>query len=125
MIAPAFTPGISGIGLHRPAASIDLRADRRFSVEVAGVLKLTDVKSAVYVITVLDISKSGLRVCCPVAIATGASVQVTCCDTVIAGEVRYCRQEGAEEFYVGIKADRGAAGEIDLQRFLEPIARCI
>jgi hypothetical protein len=123
MIAPAST--LSGIGFHRPPASIDLRADRRFTVEVAGVLQLGDVKSAVYVVTVLDVSRSGLRVCCPVPVATGSRAEVSCCDTVIAGEVRYCREDAANEFYVGIKADQGAEGGIDLKPFLEPIARFI
>src|SRR5579862_8447862 len=123
MIAPAST--LSGICFHRPPASIDLRADRRFTVEVAGVLRLGDVRSAVYVVTVLDVSRSGLRVCCPAPVSTGARVEVTCCDAVIAGEARYCREAGAGEFYIGIKADHGAEGGIDLKPFLEPIARFI
>lgn len=104
------------------AASVDLRADRRFSVDLGGVLQVKGSGIAIYVVTVRDISKSGLRVSCPASLPDGTRVEVACCDTIIAGEVRYSREVFADDFYIGIKADQGG---IDLRAFLKPIARCV
>ena len=100
--------------------TIDLRADRRFTVEVGGVLQVEGSASSVYVITVRDISKSGLRVSCPVGLREGIRVEVDCCQTRIEGEVRYCQEVFADDFCIGIKADRS---NIDLAPFIEPIVR--
>ena len=54
--------------------SIDLRADRRYTVDVGGVLRIEGVPASVYVVTVLDVSKSGLRVRCPISIPVSARV---------------------------------------------------
>jgi len=104
-------------GFSGTPTSVDLRADRRFNIDVAGVLQVVGAVGAVYVVTVRDISKSGLRVSCPVSLSDGLRVEVSCCDTSIYGEVRYSRAVGADDFYVGIKGESG----IDLAPFLEPI----
>ena len=103
--------------------SIDLRADRRYTVDVGGVLRIEGVPASVYVGTVLDFSKSGLRVRCPIPIPVGARVAVECCNTQISGIVRYAREEAPDEFTVGIKA--AGTGGLDLTLFLLPIARCL
>ena len=109
---------------HSPRLpSIDLRADRRYAVDVGGVLRIEGVPASVYVVTVLDVSKSGLRARCPISIPVGTGVTVTCCDAKISGEVRYVREQELDEFTVGIEAT--ATGGIDLTLFLLPIARCI
>lgn len=102
---------------------IDLRADRRYMVNVAGVLRVEGLAMGVYVVTVLDVSKSGLRVSCPISVPAGTRVEVTCCDTNIIGEVRYAREVGANEFWLGIRADKGTG--VDLTSFLQPTARCL
>jgi hypothetical protein len=66
-------------------SGIDLRADRRYTVDVGGVLQIEGIPASVYVVTVLDVSKSGLRVSCPVSIPVGAQVTVACCNTSISG----------------------------------------
>jgi len=109
----------SFLGFRGTPSNIDLRADRRFNIEVAGVLQVVGTASAVYVVTVLDVSKSGVRVSCPDSLSEGTRVEVACCDTCISGSVRYSREVAAGEFYVGIKAGT----DIDLAPFLEPIVR--
>jgi hypothetical protein len=110
----------SGVAVRSALSRIDLRADRRFTVEVGGVLHVEGSTSAVYVVTVRDISKSGLRISCPVPLRDGIRIEVDCCHTRVAGEVRYCREVFADEFHVGIKADERG---IDLAPFLESILR--
>lgn len=94
-------------------------------VNVAGVLRVQGIGTNVYVITVLDVSRSGLRVSCPITVPAGSRVEVTACDTDISGEVRYVRDVGTREFWLGIRADKGAGEGIDLTSFLQPIARCL
>ncbi len=95
-----------GHAQHLPS-NIDLRADRRYTVEVGGVLQVADVPAAVYVVTVLDVSKTGLRVRCPICVPVGARVAVECCSTSIPGEVRYAREDAVDEFTLGIRATSG------------------
>jgi len=110
----------------RPARSnIDLRADRRYTVDVGGVLQVEGVPTAVYVVTVMDVSKLGLRVSCPVSIPVGTRVEVGCCDTTIFGQVRYASEVGPNDFYLGIRADKNGDGGLDLTLFMLPIARNI
>ena len=106
-------------------ASVDLRADRRYMVNVAGALQVEGLATDVYVITVLDISRSDLRVSCPISVPAGSRVTVTACQANIIGEVRYTREVGPNEFWLGIKADKGADGGLDLTPFLQPITRCL
>jgi hypothetical protein len=69
-----------------------------------------------FVITVIDISKEGLRVRCSRALPEGTRVEVNCRGTRIQGEVRYARGMSASEFHVGIHARTvsGLSTEVDL-----------
>lgn len=76
-----------------------------------------------FVITILDISKEGLRVRCSRPLERGTRVELKCRQTRIAGEVRYARGIDANEFHVGIQATSVSGetngvsqgtGEIDL-----------
>lgn len=104
-------------------SKIDLRADRRYTVDIGGVLRIEGGPASVYVVTVLDVSKSGLRVSCPVSIPVGTHVAVACCNTSIFGEIRYAREVAVDEFTIGIKAL--GSGGVDLTLFLLPIARSL
>lgn len=103
--------------LPAPAPNIDLRADRRFPVDVGGVLQVVGVSTDVYVITVLNVSRFGLRVSCSVPLHLWTQVEISCCETLVRGEVRHSTEVGYDEFQIGILAQ----SEIDLTRFLEPI----
>ena len=64
----------------------------------------------VYVVTVLDVSKSGLRVSCTSALPAATQVEVKCHGAGVRGEVRYCRDVKKNEFHLGIKADGASSG---------------
>ena len=109
---------------HSPRLpGIELRADRRYTVDVSGVLRIEGVRAGIYAVTVLDVSKTGLRIGCPISMPVGTQVTVACCNAKISGEVRYAREVAPDEFTVGIKA--AANDGIDLTLFLLPIARCL
>ena len=114
-----------GLALGRLASNIDLRADRRFTVDIGGVLQVKGTPKDIYLVTVRDVSKSGLRVSCPICVPEGSRVELTCCDTIISGEVRYAREESLDEYCLGIRADSTTSGGLDLTLFLEPITRWI
>jgi|HubBroStandDraft_1064217.scaffolds.fasta_scaffold910145_1 hypothetical protein len=100
--------------------SFGLRTNERFAAKVPAVLQIPAAHGATYLVTVLDVSKTGLRVCCPTAISVGTRIEVKVLGATVKGTVRYVR-EVDHEFNAGIEADvvekqvRGAQnGEIDL-----------
>jgi hypothetical protein len=96
------------------------RRHRRFEMEMAGLLRITGVAGGIYMITVLDVSKSGLRIQCSRALDHGTRVEIQCHDFSIFGEIRYSRGMAADEFHVGIEAtgvrtaEGPLSGEVDL-----------
>ena len=97
------------------------RRHERFAFEKPGILRLEKVHGGLYLITVLDLSKSGLRVNSPKAVARETRVEVQCLGRRVSGVVRYTREVGPREFHVGIEADRAesngtvwSAGTLDL-----------
>lgn len=80
------------------------RRHDRYVVETPGILRLQNTRGGIYVITVLDVSKSGLRINCPTAVPYGSRVEVQCKGAKVFGTVRYTREVGYE-FHVGIEAD--------------------
>ncbi|HLX44112.1 MAG TPA: hypothetical protein VKR43_11790 [Bryobacteraceae bacterium] len=101
---------------------MEKRSDRRYPIEEAAVMRVEGVAGGVYVVTVLDVSKLGLRVSCPVALPLGTRVKVSCHGADIIGEIRYARDVERDGYYLGILADALARaghlqdGEIDLTR---------
>jgi hypothetical protein len=96
---------------------IDLRADKRYIVNVGGILEVEGLPQDTYDVTVRDVSRSGLRVSSPISIPAGTRVAVTSGQTNIVGEVRYARAVGVKEFWLGIKVDLSPSGGIDLAAF--------
>jgi hypothetical protein len=103
-----------------PAASENLRRHARHVVEAPGLLRLQETRGGIYVVTVLDVSKAGLRIVCPTAIPSGSPVEVKLHGARVFGTVRYAREVGYE-FHLGIEADRveapvgiSAGPELDL-----------
>ena len=82
----------------------DQRRHDRYVIEMPGVLRL-DGARGVFLVTVLDLSKSGLRFRSSRTFPAGARVEVKCGDKRIFGVVRYAREVG-HEFNVGVEADR-------------------
>jgi hypothetical protein len=86
-----------------------------------GVMRIQGKPDHVYVVTVLDVSKSGLRVSCASALPVATQVEVKCRGAGVTGEIRYCRDVKPAEFNLGIKAYEAssgagpqAAGRVDL-----------
>jgi hypothetical protein len=105
---------------HR-STPLPRRKEPRNPTDAAGILRLEDHPEGVFMVTILDVSKSGLRVRCPTGREPGTRVEINCGTARIAGTVRYTREVEPNEFNMGINADRvsrddflGAAEEIDL-----------
>lgn len=83
-------------------------------------MRVEGVAGGVYVVTVLDVSKFGLRVSCPIALPLGTRVKVACHGAEIGGEIRYARDVDRDGYYLGLRADtifqsgQPQDGEIDL-----------
>ena len=97
------------------------RRHERFAFEKPGILRLERVRGGLYLITVLDLSKSGLRVNSPRAVPRETRVEVRCLGRTVSGVVRFAREVGPREFHLGIEADRAeadgtvwSAGTLDL-----------
>ena len=76
-------------------------------------MRIEGVPGGVYVVTVLDVSKVGLRVSCPVAMPLGTRVKVTCHGADIVGEIRYARDVERDGYYLGVQADQvSRAGQV-------------
>jgi hypothetical protein len=63
-----------------------------FVVKVPGILRIPEARSSSYLITVLDSSKMGLRISCPIAIAAGTRVEVRFDGAAVMGTARYARE---------------------------------
>ncbi len=96
------------------------RRHRRFEMDMAGLLRISGIAGGIYMITVLDVSKSGLRIQCSRALDHGTRVEIQCHDFSIFGEIRYSRGMAADEFHLGIEATAvwtaagKQSGELDL-----------
>lgn len=103
-----------------PATLGEQRRHDRYQVEIPGILRIQEMSGGIYMVTVLDISKSGLRLSCPVPVPSGTRVEVKCQSVKVLGRVKYAREDG-HGFNLGIEADlvetqKGtvAAEELDL-----------
>jgi len=106
----------------------DQRRQDRVAVQIPGILRLPETRGGTYLITIIDVSKKGLRVCCPQALASESRVEVKFNGSTVFGVAKYTRADG-NEFHVGIEADKvettasgPEGGELDLLE-LFPIAR--
>ncbi len=89
--------------------NVEQRRHERHVVELPGLLRLPETRGGIYSVTVLDLSRSGLRVSCPCSVASGTRVEVMCRNVRIAGTVRHAR-EVADGVHLGIEADAAEAG---------------
>jgi hypothetical protein len=80
------------------------RRHDRYQVEIPGLLRLLETRGGIYAVTVLDVSKTGLRISCPQPFASGTRVEIRCQGKKILGTVKYAR-EVRNETYLGIEAD--------------------
>lgn len=114
----------SRLAAGSPAAEeVQQRRHDRHQVEIPGLLRLQETRGGIYAVTVLDISKAGVRISCPKALASGTRVEVKCLNTKMFGTVKYAREVG-NEIYLGVEVDvvdaanmgagTSSAAEVDL-----------
>ena len=84
--------------------NLQQRKHERFVVKAPAILRLPMTQGGTYLITVIEVSKTGLRISCPIALESGARVEVKVLGSTVLGTARYAR-EVEREFYVGIEAD--------------------
>ena len=87
----------------KPLTILSQRSHERIVVKVPGILRIPDIHRGTYLITVLDASKTGLRISSPIAISAGTCVEVKALGAIVLGTARYTRDLDGE-FHVGIEA---------------------
>ena len=97
------SPGHLAAGRLAPERVQQRRHDR-YQVEIPGLLRLQETRGGIYGVTVLDVSRTGLRISCPKALASGTRVEIRCQNIKVLGTVKYSREVG-NEIYLGIEAD--------------------
>ena len=111
---------MEGIAMNTTVATVTLtqplrqRTQDRVPVRLPGILRVPDIRGGVYLVTVLDISKGGLRVDCPRPLPDGTRVEVKFNNSTVFGTTKYARPVN-EQFHVGIEADRAQTRRQDVQ----------
>lgn len=100
-----------------------VRIDPRLPVRIPCAIQVGDAPP--HQATIVDVSRSGLRLQSPQALERGAVIEVTCLGAHIRGEVRYSREVSSDEFYIGVQADAashvlGQTGTLDLTALHKP-----
>jgi hypothetical protein len=107
---PAGSAFHAGVQIHdsfsTPAAGSlqSKRKEPRSAVTAAARLR-AEGGSDVHAVTILDVSRSGLRLRSGVAMPTGARVEVVYGNVTLLGEIRYARELAPDEFNMGFNAD--------------------
>lgn len=102
-----------------PPKKTNQRATDRIPVDCLATMRVNG-GSALYLITMLDVSRSGCRICCASKLPEGTLIEVNCHQAVIQGVVRYARTVDQNEFNLGIEAQAASEhaiteeGNIDL-----------
>jgi len=86
----------------RPA--LEQRQQDRHAVRIPGILRLPEIRGGMYLVTVFDVSRGGLRVSCPRALPSGTRAEIVFNGATVAGTTRYAR-EVRNEWHLGIEAD--------------------
>ena len=79
-----------------------------------------------FLVTILDFSKSGLRVSCSSSVHEGRKVSITYRGRTLNGIARYCRPVTSDEFHIGVEADAlspgltSDSGELDVTIMFRP-----
>lgn len=79
----------------------DLRSETRYIVDRPALLRVEG--SRPYLITILDVSRNGLRVSCPEQLAAGIEVSIRLCNVDVPGEIRYAHIALDGEYHLGIR----------------------
>ena len=94
---------------------MEKRQNPRYPIEASAVLRVEG-RPGPFLVTLLDVSATGLRLSSPVALPQGSKVAIKCLRREVSGEVRYSRPVERSTFHIGVLAESvsGGAGELDL-----------
>jgi hypothetical protein len=99
---------------------LEQRRSPRFLIDRSAIMRVQG-RPGPFLVTILDVSASGLRVSSPSEFKAGTRVTIKCRGTEVKGEIRYARAVEPGECHVGILAEALAdGGEVDLVRLLGP-----
>lgn len=91
-------------GSHPPTD--DRRKEIRYPCHDPAEVRLLHNDAPGFAASVLDISKSGLRLACPIQLDEGSRLEVILQrQAIVFGEVRYCQKVG-QEFHSGVQIER-------------------
>ncbi len=109
-------------------SGLEQRRSQRNPIEASAIMHVEG-RPGPFLITLIDVSTSGLRFSSPQALSPGTRVTITCRGVNLKGEIRYARSV-EDGFNLGVLVDgaTGAAvsetGEIDVTRlFQNPVSR--
>jgi PilZ domain len=101
-----------------PAAHMEQRQSPRYGIDAPAIMRVQG-RPGPFLVTLLDVSSSGLRMSSPSAFPVGAKVAIKCLGVEIAGEIRYARPVDDGSFHIGVLAEAvSGAGDLDLVRLL-------
>ena len=102
--------------------SMDKRQSFRFPIEASAIMRVQG-KPGPFLVTILDVSSSGIRVSASTVFPPGTNVTIAYRKTEMMGQIRYSRRVEGNEIHVGIQVDAVAGalaesenGELDLVR---------
>jgi hypothetical protein len=87
-----------------PSPKWQTRKHDRFSINVPGILRVPQIRGGVYLITVLDVSKTGLRLSCPSPLPIDTQVEINFLRSRVFGVTKYARPVDGG-FNIGIEAN--------------------
>ena len=97
---------------------MEKRQHPRYRIEASAVLRIEG-RPGPFLVTLLDVSVSGLRLSSPTAFPAGSKVTIKCLGAEVSGEVRYSRVVEGAGFHIGVQAEIVSGGgepdeELDL-----------
>lgn len=96
------------------ASPVEKRQNPRFRIDSPAILRVQG-QPGPFLVTLLDVSVSGLRLSSPTAFQVGAKVTIKSLGVEVTGQVRYARMVEGVTFHVGVLAETiSGAGDVDL-----------
>lgn len=99
---------------------MEQRKSPRHQIEAPAIMRV-DGRSGPLLVTLLDVSATGLRVSAPSPLPSGTRVTIKCNGVEVKGEIRYAREIEGPKYHIGVLVDTAAeTGELDLVAILGP-----
>lgn len=95
-------------------SKMEKRQSPRHQIEASAILRVQG-RPGPFLVTLLDVSVSGIRLSSPSSFTPGTRVTIKCQGVEVAGEVRYARLVDGREYHIGVLAEAAPEGqELDL-----------